>query len=58
MINRNNTIIYQKEYDDVRMEYGKTVEEPVIPKVDDTILNEVWNLYTIQKVPDPKLNKE
>ena len=32
--------------------------ESVIPKGDDAMLQEVCNEYTIQKVPDTKLNRK
>ena len=38
------------------MEYGKIVKEYVIPKGSDATIDEVWNLSTIQGVPDPNLN--
>ena len=51
LVKGNKTIISQKEYDDVRIEYGKIVKEAVIPNSNYAILNEFWNVYTIQKVP-------
>ena len=56
MVKRNTTIISQKEYDDVRMEYGIIVKKSVIPKGDDVMFDEVWNVYTIKKVHDHRLN--
>ena len=54
---RNNNTISLKEYDIVRIEYVQVVKESVIPKGNSVVLNAVWNVYTSQKVPDPKLNK-
>ena len=34
------------------MEYREIVKESVIKKVNDATPDEVWNIYTIQKVPD------
>ena len=39
------------------MEYREIVKESVIKKVNDATLDEVWNVYTIQKVPDTDLKK-
>ena len=39
MVNINSAIIYHKEYDDVRMEYGQIVKEYVIPKGNNATLN-------------------
>ena len=47
MVMRNNNTISLKEYDIVRIEYVQVVKESVIPKGNDTLLNEVWNVYTI-----------
>ena len=52
---RNTNIISQKECNNFGMKYSQIVKESVIPKVNDVILDEFWNLYTSQKVPDPKL---
>ena len=41
MVKINTTNIYQKEYDDVRMEYGEIVQESIITKVNDMKLDEV-----------------
>ena len=38
------------------MEYVQIVKESVTPNGNYVILNEVWNLYTSQKVSDSKLN--
>ena len=56
MVKTNTTNISQKEYDDVRIEYVKIVHESVIQNENDVTINEVWNVYTIQKIPDPKSN--
>ena len=40
------------------MEYGKIVKKNEIPKCNDKILYEIWNLYRVHKVPDPNLNKK
>ena len=37
------------------MEYGKIVNSYVIPQGNDVTLDELWNVYTIQKVPDSNL---
>ena len=58
MIKRNTTRIYQNEYDYVNMEYGKIVKKYTIQKGNDATLDEVWNVYTIQKYLDPNLNKK
>ena len=42
----------QKEYDDVRMKYEGIFKEYVITKGYDTKINEVWNVYTVQEVPE------
>ena len=52
---RNTNIISQKECNNFGMKYAQIVKESVIPKVNDVILDEFWNLYTSQKVTDPKL---
>ena len=44
MIERSIAITSQNEYDDVRIEYGKIINESVIPKVNDDIWDEVWNV--------------
>ena len=54
VVKRNITIIYQKEYDDVSMEYVKIVKN--ICNANDEKLDEVLNVYPIQKAPDPNLN--
>ena len=56
MVKRNTTSNSQKEYDDVWMEYGKIVKGGLVSKYDDGIPDEVWNVYIIQKIPDPKLD--
>ena len=56
VVKTNTTNISQKEYDDVRIEYVKIVHESVIQNENDVTINEVWNVYTIQKIPDPKSN--
>ena len=38
------------------MEYGEIIKGYAIPKGNDVTLNEVWNVFKIQKVPDPNLN--
>ena len=53
---KNTNIISQKEYDNSNMEYVQIVKESVTPNGNYVILNEVWNLYTSQKVSDSKLN--
>ena len=54
VVKRSTTIISQKEYNDAMIEYGQTVKESVVPRGDDAILHEVWNVYTIHKFPDTK----
>ena len=39
------------------MEYGEIVEESIIKSSNDATLDEVWNVYTIQKVTYPSLKK-
>ena len=41
---RYNKTISQKEYDIFSMEYKQILKEYVIPKGNDVILDEVWNL--------------
>ena len=53
VVKSNTSNIYQTEYDDSSMEYGKIIKEYVISKGNEAKTNEVWNVYTIQKVPDP-----
>ena len=53
---RNTNIISQKEYDNGRVEYVNIIKESVIPKGNDVIIDEVWNIYTSQQFPDLKLN--
>ena len=52
---RNTNINYQNLYDNVRMEYGKTVEASIITKVIDVILVEVWDVYKSDKITYPKI---
>ena len=40
------------------MEYRQFLKESVIPKGNDAIIDDFWNVYTIQKVPDPNLNEK
>ena len=54
MVKGDTAIIYQKEYDDFKMKYGEIVKESVVTQGYDAILDEVWNVCTINKVPDPK----
>ena len=53
---RNTNIISQKEYDNGRVEYVNIIKESVIPKGNDVIIDEVWNIYTSQQFPDLKFN--
>ena len=44
VVKRNTIIIYQKEYDDVSMEYEYIAKEYSITKGNDATLYEVWNV--------------
>ena len=56
VVKRNTTFIYPNEYDYVMMEYGKIVKGCFIPKSNGAVLNEVWSVYIIHKVPVPNIN--
>ena len=47
--------MFQREYDDDRIEYGIIVKEYVISKDNDVTLNEFWNVFTNQKVTYPDI---
>ena len=53
MVKRNTTNIFHKEYHDVIKEYGKFVKKSVIQKGNYVTPYEVYNVYTIKKIPDP-----
>ena len=55
---RNTDIISQNEYDNVRIEYEKIIKVSVIPKGNDVILYEIWNVYNSQKFPNQGWNKK
>ena len=44
VIDRSIAITSQNEYDDVGIEYRQIINESVIPKVNDDIWDEVWNV--------------
>ena len=51
MVGRNITVISKQSYDHVRIEYGEIVNASVIPNSDGSI-DDFWNVYKSQKVPD------
>ena len=46
-------IISKQEDDDIRIEYGKIINDSIISNGDYAI-NYVWGIYNIQKVPNKK----
>ena len=58
LVMRNTTIISQKEYYDVRIEYGQIFKESAITNINYLILDEVWNVFTSNRILDQKLNEK
>ena len=52
----NITILSKQEYYDVQIEYEEIINASVITKRDDAI-DDVWNIYNSQKVPNRKRGK-
>ena len=54
MVERNITILSNQKYGDVCIEHREIIHASVISNGDDAI-NDVWNVYNIQKVTNRKL---
>ena len=56
MVKQNITVLLKQECDDFCIEYGWILIDSVITNSDDAI-DDVWNVFNIQKGPDRKRGK-